>query len=205
MSTQSGQYLFTDDELASTMLAAPNRTVTQLAEHFGTSEAHLQYRISRPGFAYKMAILRNSGFADAATQGANGLTECLNVLHDEMKSTQNYSGERINAAKTYASIAFKANEVAIQNIEILRIRAFVEESERRRAGVVFDVESDGLLELPKSSQNGTASQRTEGVRVEVATPSDLAADANVGENRDIAPQVAEKLMAIVSKFTGSST
>lgn len=200
--------MVTDDEIAGAMLAHPGFSTSQLAKFLGVREYFIQYRITRPGFAYRVAILRNSGFADAASTGQAGLAECLEVFQKEMRSETNFSGERTNAAKAFVDSTIKFHQIHHQDIEILRLRAFVEENERRRMGVAVEVD-DG--EGSTGATAGGNRARIDGERGSGEVHVDsvpIAEIASEGQNQPsgggphvISPEIQNKLMNIISKST----
>jgi len=204
--------MVTDDEIAAAILAHPEYSTSSLANFLGVRQHFIQYRITQPGFAYKVAILRNAGFTDAAEIGKAGLTECLDVLKEEMRSRENFSGERIQAARAYVDTTIKCHQISHQDLEILRLRAFVEENERRRTGgLALDWTPEGE-EAGGSSQNGTAKRRSVEGSSDYVSVEEVPAESILrgheqpaaDEPKVIAPEVQKKILDIAKKSIGDS-
>jgi hypothetical protein len=208
-----------DDELISLFLAFPTHSLEDLSKLTGMPARSLQYRISRAGFAAKLAAKRRSSISDAAEYGTGGLVEAMEVLQKEMRSEANYSGERIQAAKVFSQITFKATEEAVTRFELLRLRAFIEQKEYERlhnTSVKFEVDDiDGEEGLPDGGSQpdagGSTGGKSHGLSVAAQSPTgqgdstgagDWQADANVGEILVIAEDVAAKFQQIINKNTG---
>jgi len=206
--------MVTDDEIAAAMLAHPEYSTSSLANFLGVRQHFIQYRITQPGFAYKVAILRNAGFTDAAEIGKAGLIECLEVLKEEMRSSANFSGERIQAARAYVDTTIKCHKISHQDLEILRLRAFIEENERRRTGgVTLDWTPEGEEESGSAGIDSNRAARSVdasegGVRVSAVNLEEVPAESTQEISTDdqttkvIAPEVQKRLLDIAKKSTG---
>lgn len=214
-----GAAMIPDDELINLFLAFPTHSLDELSKLTGMPARSLQYRISRPGFAAKLASKRRSSISDAADYGAGGLVECMEVLQEEMRRGDNYSGERIQAAKVFSQITFKATEEAVTRFELLRLRAFIEQKEYERLhsnSIQFEVDDIDGGDCPSDGENrpdagGSTGGNSHGLTVAARSSTgqgdstgaaDRPADANVGEILVIAEDVVAKFQQIINKNTG---
>ena len=101
--------MLNDQELISLVLTHPADTHQQLADRVGLPVRTLTYRLTRPGFREKLAIVRSCYIEDAAADAVSSIKEVLDTLRKEMRNQSAFPSERVKAATEFGKLAMNLN------------------------------------------------------------------------------------------------
>ena len=210
--------MLNDQELISLVLTHPADTHQQLADRVGLPVRTLTYRLTRPGFREKLAIVRSCYIEDAAADAVSSIKEVLDTLRKEMRNQSAFPSERVKAATEFGKLAMKLHEMATLTPRLVALEAFIaQQANPENPRYVFEVDSDGerldrwgdpieddpadVSAAGRRTHQMTQAGRSTGGQGDSTGEQDRAADANQSETLTLAPEVAKRFDEIISNFT----